>query len=505
MPLRNLIWLLVVSATSLLCYGEATRNKYATILSEAIDRITRSYVEPVSPRVLFEGGIRGMIGELDPYSGYISPDDIAQFRAEIQQEFGGIGIEVGIEQNHITILSPVPGTPAFRAGLKAGDIILAIDGTTLEQANLDDAVKLMRGEIGEPVELQILHLGDQEPKTYRIVRDEIRIESVRGAHRNDQGNWSFVLDEHPRYGYIRVTSFGDHTAQDLRQAIGSLDGRIDGLILDLRGNAGGLLSSAVELCDMFIPPGKVVVTTRARDSVVMEAYQSTSPPLVPASLPIVILVDRFSASAAEIFAACLQDYGRATIVGERTWGKGTVQNVFDIEGGKSAIRLTTQTYWRPSGENIHRHKDATPEEKWGVLPRGENLIELSTDEFEQLAELRRRREFNRTEDKPTAESETNDEVKADTETESETQSEDSLDDSATSDTPAAVQPAPEISDVDSDVDSDEANDADTEVDAGKTDDADGTDRAAEVVDRHLQRAIEVLDAAQQVTQPKAAA
>ncbi len=163
--------------------------------------------------------------------------------------------------------------------------------------------------------------------------------------------------------------------------------------MDLRGNAGGLLTAAVEICDMFIPPGQVIVSTRGRDPSLEEVFWSEQPPLVDPNLPVVVLVDRFSASASEIFSACLQDYDRATIVGERTWGKGTVQNVIEIEGGQSAIRLTTQTYWRPSGENIHRHRDDQPEDAWGVRPLPDNTVEFSADEYRQVYEARRLRDY----------------------------------------------------------------------------------------------------------------
>ena len=171
-----------------------------------------------------------------------------------------------------------------------------------------------------------------------------------------------------------------------------MQGEIEGLIIDLRGNAGGLLTSAVEICDMFIDEGEVIVSTRGRDPTEERVVVAEEPPLVDPDLPVVVLVDPLSASASEILAACLQDYGRATIVGERSWGKGTVQNVIEIEGGRSAIRLTTQTYWRPSGKNIHRHVDATDEDEWGVKPLAENEVKLTNEEREKVYRFRRLRE-----------------------------------------------------------------------------------------------------------------
>ncbi len=393
MPLRNLTWLTLASVISLVCYGEAQRNRYAGILSESIAKISAAYVEPVDPRALFEGGLRGMLFELDPHSGYISPDEYREFRVDIEQHFGGIGIEVGMQDGRLTILNPVPATPAYEAGLMAGDIIVSIDGQTMDGRSLGDAVKLMRGIVGTPVTVEVLR-GDSEATTkYTMNRAEIRIESVRGDRRDRSGTWSFVLADHPRIGYIRVSTFGDRTAEDLQQALQTIAGRTDGLILDLRGNAGGLLTSAVEICDLFLPPGQVIVTTRGRDAQVAQEFKSERPALVDPKLPVVVLVDRFSASASEIVAACLQDHQRATIVGERTYGKGTVQNVFPIEGGRSAIRLTTQTYWRPSGENIHRNRGDQEDVAWGVRPAPEDLVEFSREEFQRVYEWRRQRDF----------------------------------------------------------------------------------------------------------------
>ena len=393
-PMRNLAILFIASFVSLICYGEAGRNRYANILSESIDKVAAFYVEPVTSRQLFESGMKGMLNDLDPYSGYISPQQLSEFQVDIQQEFGGIGIEVGMQDDRLTVLSPVPGTPAYKAGLLAGDTILSIEGQDTTGFSLQDAVELMRGPRGTPVKLTVLHRGDEEPVEYSIIRDKIQIESIRGDHRSDDSEWVFQLTDDPRIGYVRLTSFGDHTAEDLAQRLGELKGNVDGLIIDLRGNAGGLLTAAIEICDMFIPKGEMIVSTRGRDPKMQREFLATKDPIVDPKLPIVILVDPLSASASEIFAACMQDYGRAIIVGERTWGKGTVQNVIEIEGGRSAIRLTTQTYWRPSGRNIHRHSDVTEEDEWGVKPLPENEVRLTPEQREAFYKYRRDRDIS---------------------------------------------------------------------------------------------------------------
>jgi carboxyl-terminal processing protease len=391
--LRNLIFLLATASLSLLCYGEAGRNRYSGILSESIDKISRYYVEPVDSRQLFEGGLRGMLNELDPYSGYIPPEDYSQFRVEMEQQFGGIGVEVGMEDDRLTILNPIPGSPAYEAGILAGDVILGIDGQDVRGMPLDEAVQIMRGPQGKTVQVKIQRRGEPEPREYDLVRAEIPVESVRGDWRDARGQWHYTLREDPRIGYIRLASFGDRSVEEMRVAWSQVDGQIDGLVLDLRGNAGGLLTAAIGICEMFLPPGEVVVSTRGREGATGRVYRSNGANEIDPKLPVVVLVDRFSASASEIVAACLQDYQRATIVGERTWGKGTVQNLIDIEGGRSAIRLTTQTYWRPSGANIHRHQVDTKEDTWGVQPQEEDKVEFTVDEFRQVQEARRRRDY----------------------------------------------------------------------------------------------------------------
>ena len=392
MPLRNLTILLMTALVSLLCYTEAGRNRYASILSESIDKIASYYVEPVDARKLFEGGMNGMLTDLDPYSGYIGPEEFSEFQVDIQQEFGGIGVEVGLENERLTVLSPVPGTPAYEAGLRSGDTILAIDGQDTEGFSLEDAVELMRGPRGTTILVKVLHTGTEAPKEYPIVRERIRIESIRGERRSDDSQWIFQIEDDPRIGYIRLTGFGEHTAEDFKRSVDEIQDEIEGLIIDLRGNAGGLLTSAIDICDMFIDEGEVIVSTRGRDPAQERVFVAEEPPIVDPDLPVVVMVDPLSASASEILAACLQDYGRATIVGERSWGKGTVQNVIEIEGGRSAIRLTTQTYWRPNGKNIHRHVDATEEDEWGVKPLAENEVDLTNEEREKVYRFRRLQE-----------------------------------------------------------------------------------------------------------------
>jgi carboxyl-terminal processing protease len=392
MPIRNLTYLLIAIAASLLCYAEAGRNRFASRLSAAIDIISQHYVDDVNPRTLFEGGMQGMIQNLDPYSGFISSDEYNQFQVEIKQEFGGIGIEVDISNDQLTVFTPLPGTPAYDAGVMAGDVIVAVDGESTERIPIQDAVRRIQGKVGTSVTLTLQRPSEEQPRTVTLKRAKIAVESIRGDRRSPGGDWIYTLEDDPRIAYIRLIRFGEHTADELRRALESLEGRIDGMIIDLRGNAGGLLDAAIEICEMFINQGETIVSIRRRHGVLQEEYLAQSGPIVDTSLPMAILVDGFSASASEIVAACLQDHGRAEIVGQRTWGKGTVQNVIDIEPHRSAMRLTTATYWRPSGKNIHRHRDNDEHDEWGVRPGPEFEVKLTPQEYQKVSQSRRRRD-----------------------------------------------------------------------------------------------------------------
>jgi len=259
---------------------------------------------------------------------------------------------------------------------------------------LKDSVKLMRGRPGDPVNISIQREGTEEPISLSIKRAIIPIESVLGDRRKDDGQWVFRLQEDERIAYVRLTTFGKQTVSELTKTLqkGSNGYDYKGLILDLRGNAGGLLTSAVKTCDMFIADGKIV-STRSRGGKERSVREATSKTVVDSSIPLVVLVNNYSASASEIVAACLQDHQRALIVGERTWGKGTVQNIIAMEGGKSAIKLTTASYWRPSNKNIHRGKDAKDTDDWGVSPNEGYEVKIEEKDAEGIAKWRRFRDI----------------------------------------------------------------------------------------------------------------
>ncbi len=397
MPSRNLWVILVASLVSVACYAKAERNRYVATLAEAMALIANNYVEPVESRDLFEGAMEGMVGSLeDQYSNYISPQDFTEFQESLDQEFGGVGIVVETHPTtqFLTVVTPLVNTPAYEAGLQAGDMILSINGKTTREIAMSQAVDLMRGKPGSEVRLTIQRDPEPVPHEFRIRRAIIPVESVLGDTRRRDGSWNFFLEENPRIGYVRLTTFGDHTVEELRRALAQFEQRpIEALLLDLRGNAGGYLSAAVAVSNMFIDEGRIV-STRGRDGSVRAAYEADAAATIfPQDTPMVVLVNRDTASASEIVAACLQDHGRAAVAGVRSWGKGTVQNVIQLEGGSSALKLTTASYWRPSGKNIHRGKDVGENGDWGVQPNAGLEVVLDDATLQELHRLRRLRDI----------------------------------------------------------------------------------------------------------------
>ncbi|MGD0899529.1 MAG: S41 family peptidase [Thermoguttaceae bacterium] len=336
------------------------------MLADTVDQVDRNYVKEVSRRELIEAAIRGVVNRLDPYSTYIGPEELAQFRTSVENEFGGVGIQLSTDDGDLRVLSPIYGTPAYRAGILAGDRITAIDGKSTDGLSLDEAVARMKGKEGSSVTLAVVHRGTLQREQFTLVRERIRVETVLGDHRKPDDTWDFMLDPPAGIGYVRVTAFSRETSNDLRKALEDLKARkFRGLVVDLRFNPGGLLSSAIEVSNLFISHGRIVSTKgrntpeHAWDAQKNGAFEG---------FPMVVLVNRYSASASEIVSACIQDHKRAVLVGERTWGKGSVQNIIDLNDGRSALKLTTAAFHRPSGKNIHRFPDSTEKDEWGVMP-----------------------------------------------------------------------------------------------------------------------------------------
>ncbi len=359
-------------------------------LVDTIDEVERNYVTEVNRRDLIEAAIRGALSKLDPYSNYIGPEELARFRTSVESEFGGIGIQIAEEEGQLRILSPIYGTPAYRAGISAGDRILEIDGKSTDSLTLSEAVGKLKGNEGTTVTVTVAHPHKEAKEKITLKREKIHVDTVLGDRRKADGSWEFMFDAKQHVGYVRLTAFSRDTAARLQQVLTQLQAeQLRGLILDLRFNPGGLLNSAIEVSDLFVSEGRIV-STQGRNS--PERAWDAHKEGTFEGFPVVVLVNRYTASASEIVAACLQDHKRAVVVGERTWGKGSVQNVIELENGRSALKLTTSSYLRPSGKNIHRFPNAKESDEWGVVPDKGFEFKLGDREMLALFEDRRVRD-----------------------------------------------------------------------------------------------------------------
>jgi carboxyl-terminal processing protease len=361
------------------------------LFADTLDQVDRNYVKDVSRRELMEAAIRGMLSKLDQHSNYIPPEEMDRFKSEVESEFGGVGIQVSIEGGQLHVISPIYGTPAYRAGILAGDTIVKIEDTPTRGLTIDDCIKLLKGKLGTAVNVTVKHVRDSTEEVVKLDRETIRVETVLGDTRLDDDTWNYYLDEDQKIGYIRITSFGRHTTEDLQKALRKLKkGGIHALILDLRFNPGGLLSSAIEVSDLFVSEG-TIVSTEGRNT--PKRSWSARKPGTFSGFPMAVLINRYSASASEIVSACLQDHDRAVVIGERSWGKGSVQNIIQMEEGKSALKLTTAGYQRPSGKNIHRFEGASESDEWGVHPSDGYELRLNDLQLAEVVTTRRERDI----------------------------------------------------------------------------------------------------------------
>jgi carboxyl-terminal processing protease len=309
------------------------------VFAEVMERIRAAYIEPVDDRTLLESAIRGMLYELDPHSSYLTPTEFNDLQITTTGEFGGLGIEVTMENGFVKVVTPLDDTPASRAGLRSGDLILKIDNTFVKGLSLEEAIGLLRGEVGSKVELSILSAGTEKPHTVSLIRDRIRTQSVRSQ------------EIEPGFGYLRITQFQSHSGRDAEKALGKMmeDSALKGVVLDLRNNPGGVLSAAVQISDLFLNEG-LIVYTQGRDDSSRINYAATKGDLIN-GLPLIVLVNGGSASASEIVAGALQDHGRAIVMGQRSFGKGSVQTILPLHGDR-ALKLTTARYYTPNGRSI---------------------------------------------------------------------------------------------------------------------------------------------------------
>ena len=324
-------------------------------LSDIFARIKSDYVENVEDKVLLENAIKGMLSGLDPHSTYLNPDEYKELKIGTTGQFGGLGIQVGMEDGFVKVISPIDDTPAFRAGIKSGDLVVRLDDKSVKGMSLNDAVKIMRGEPGSDIELTIVRKGEDKPLVIVVTRAIIKVDSVKNR----------MLE--PGYGYVRISNFQSKTPRDLLKAINSLkkefDADLKGLVLDLRNNPGGVLNAAADVSDLFINKGKLVYTEgRIKNS---KFEFNAKPGDVMHDAPIVVLINGGSASASEIVAGALQDHHRAVVMGSKSFGKGSVQTIQELRSG-GAVKITTARYFTPAGRSIQGE---------GITP------DISLDEF----------------------------------------------------------------------------------------------------------------------------
>jgi carboxyl-terminal processing protease len=319
---------------------DAEMNGYdeLRVFSEALSIVRKNYVEDTKPKDLVYGAIKGMLGSLDPHSAFMSPEQFKEMQVDTKGEFGGLGIQIGVKDGMLTVIAPIEDTPAYKAGIKAGDKIIKINNEFTKDMSLHDAVSKMRGTPSSSVKITIIREGWKETKDFTIVREIIKIKSVK----------SKLIEDN--IGYVKINQFQEQTSSDLSSAIEKLTQQnITALILDLRNNPGGLLNSAVDVSSQFLQSGKLVVFIKDRKGEKIE-YRS-SPNKLNSNIPMVVLVNQGSASASEIVAGALKDWNRAVIIGTQTFGKGSVQSVVPLGDG-SALRLTTARYYTPKGVSI---------------------------------------------------------------------------------------------------------------------------------------------------------
>ncbi len=349
-------------------------------LVDTIEQVEENYVRPISRKELIEAAIAGVVAKLDPYSNYIPEESVGEFRTDLENRFGGLGINVSLINKKLTLVTPLANSPAYQAGLKPNDIILEIDGKSTKDQPLEKSIEQMRGNVGSKIVLTISRKGLEAPFDVSLDRDIIHKETVCGCSRQADDSWNYWIDAQKKIAYVRISMFSPNTGAELKTAMKSLsDANLQGLILDLRFNPGGVLGVAIETCDLFVDQG-VIVSTRGRN--ISEKSWSAHAPGTLSGFPMVVLINKYSASAAEIVSACLQDHNRAVVMGERSWGKGSVQNVIEMNG--SALKLTTSGYYRPSGNNIHRMENMSESDTWGVSPNKGFEIKLTSVQYEQI-------------------------------------------------------------------------------------------------------------------------
>jgi carboxyl-terminal processing protease len=341
------------------------------LFTTVLEKVRQEYVEGerLSYEELIQGALKGMLSTLDPHSEFMEAQKYEDLRNDTEGAFGGVGIVIEMKDNVLTVVAPMEDTPAFKSGVLAGDQIIRIEGKSTEKFTITDAVKRLRGEPGSSVTITTARPNSDEIKEHTLTRAIIKVDTVKDLN----GRREFPLDE-SKIGYVRLTQFGEQTSSDVKDALKKLDDQgMRGLILDLRTNPGGLLDQAVKVCDIFVPKGELIVSTEGRGALAKSRYHARTRDLYPnLKGKIVVLVNTGSASASEIVAGCLQDLGLAFVMGEQTFGKGSVQSIVPFQEGP-ALKLTTAFYYTPSHKVIHEQ---------GITP--DSIVPMSREEEEAL-------------------------------------------------------------------------------------------------------------------------
>jgi carboxyl-terminal processing protease len=344
------------------------------LFSFVMEKVRKDYVDgqKLSYQDLVYGALKGMLNTLDPHSEFMEPEKYKELQNDTQGAFGGLGIVVSMKDNFVTVVAPMDESPGFKAGILSGDRIIRIDGKSTDKMGLPDAVKTLRGEPGTEVTLTVFRPSSSQIKEFKLTRSIINVDMVKDIN----GKKEFPVGEN-KIGYVRLQQFGEKTSGDLERALNTLKREgMQALVLDLRGNPGGLLDQAVDVCEKFLPRGQLVVTTEGRNSAQNSARYANGRGDELKGIPLVVLVNFGSASASEIVAGCLQDLKRGIVLGEKTFGKGSVQSILPLQDG-SALRLTTAKYYTPSHRVIHEE---------GITP---DIVVPMTDEEYRDIELQR--------------------------------------------------------------------------------------------------------------------
>jgi len=362
----SFFFLILTTNLSLSANEESIYDKI-DLFGEVLDKINKEYVEEVNQSDAMDAAINGVLQSLDPYSAYMSPELFKEMQTETSGEFGGLGIEVGMEAGVVKVISPIDNSPAEKAGVKAGDYIVKINGVQVQGKTLTEAVELMRGPVGSPIEITIRRIGEKKSFVFEIIREIIEVKSVK----------SELIDD--KVGYIRLTSFNENSADQIKDIVKKFkkENNIDKYILDLRNNPGGLLSQAIRISDFFLDNGEIVAT-KGRKSNENRKWFAKKGDIINGET-LLVLINYGSASAAEIVAGALKDHKRAVIVGENSYGKGSVQSIIPLKN-KGAIRLTISKYYLPSGKSISG-EGVTPDI---VIEEDSDLFRINTETDNQL-------------------------------------------------------------------------------------------------------------------------